>query len=106
MKQDDLVKAINNYIELDNNRYSAILINAHWVAWKTYFVKNVLFNEIKITLHQNNKHLFYISLNGINGINELHSRFNITKLQFGISKGNSKNKNFKQDSLAIVSTFT
>ncbi len=32
MKQDDLVKAINNYIELDNNRYSAILINAHWVA--------------------------------------------------------------------------
>ena len=47
MNQNDLIDAIKHYIKTPKCYYSAVLINAPWGAGKTYFVKKVLYDEVK-----------------------------------------------------------
>lgn len=104
MNQNDLIDAIKHYIKTPKCYYSAILINAPWGAGKTYFVKKVLYDEVKEELRNVNKHMVYISLNGINSVDLLCSRFNLAKLKLS-SKSKSDN-NIADDSLNVISAFS
>lgn len=104
MDQKDLIEAIKHYITTSKCYYSAILINAPWGAGKTYFVKKVLYDEVKEELRNVNKHMVYISLNGINSVDLLCSRFNLAKLKLS-SKSKSDN-NIADDSLNVISAFS
>ena len=104
MNQNDLIDAIKHYIKTPKCYYSAVLINAPWGAGKTYFVKKVLYDEVKEELRNVNKHMVYISLNGINSIDLLCSRFNLAKLKLS-SKPKSDN-NIADDSLNVMSAFS
>lgn len=104
MNQNDLIDAIKHYIKTPKCYYSAVLINAPWGAGKTYFVKKVLYDEVKEELRNVNKHMVYISLNGINSIDLLCSRFNLAKLKLS-SKSKSDN-NIADDSLNVISAFS
>ena len=104
MNQNDLIDAIKHYIKTPKCYYSAVLINAPWGAGKTYFVKKVLYDEVKEELRNVNKHMVYISLNGINSIDLLCSRFNLAKLKLA-SKPKSDN-NIADDSLNVISAFS
>ncbi|MFR6154960.1 MAG: hypothetical protein ACLUJI_09820 [Faecalibacillus faecis] len=104
MNQNDLIDAIKHYIKTPKCYYSAVLINAPWGAGKTYFVKNVLYTEVKKELQNANKYMIYISLNGINSVDLLCSRFNLAKLKLS-NKPKNKN-NIAYDSLNVISAFS
>lgn len=104
MNQNDLIDAIKHYIKTLKCYYSAILINAPWGAGKTYFVKNILYGEVKKELQNYNKHMVYISLNGINSVDQLCSRFNLAKLK--LSNKPKSNNNIADDSLNVISAFS
>ena len=104
MNQNDLIDAIKHYIKIPKCYYSAVLINAPWGAGKTYFVKNVLYTEVKKELQNANKYMIYISLNGINSVDLLCSRFNLAKLKLS-NKPKNKN-NIAYDSLNVISAFS
>ena len=104
MDQKDLIEAIKHYITTSKCYYSAILINAPWGAGKTYFVKSILYAEVKKELQNYNKHMVYISLNGINSVDQLCSRFNLAKLK--LSNKPKSNNNIADDSLNVISAFS
>lgn len=104
MDQKDLIEAIKHYITTSKCYYSAILINAPWGAGKTYFIKSILYAEVKKELQNYNKHMVYISLNGINSVDQLCSRFNLAKLK--LSNKPKSNNNIADDSLNVISAFS
>lgn len=66
MKLEYIIENIKAYIELETA--GAILLNGPWGAGKTFFIKNILVNEI------NPKEAIHISLNGVNNSNELQGK--------------------------------
>lgn len=69
MKIEDLKQTIQNYINTPDTDY-AIMINGVWGVGKTYFVyRNYLYNE------ESGNNYLYISLNGVQNLDEIKSRF-------------------------------
>ena len=71
---DDLVESILDYIRADYTDY-AIMINGVWGCGKTFFIKKYI-NESVVA---KNRKCIYISLYGLNSINDLNKQI---KLQY------------------------
>ncbi|PEP73929.1 hypothetical protein CN581_28980 [Bacillus toyonensis] len=63
------VESILNYVKRDETSY-AVLLNGRWGSGKTYFWENVLKEKIERT----GKKTIYVSLYGINSIDEINKR--------------------------------
>ena len=63
------VESILNYVKRDETSY-AVLLNGMWGSGKTYFWENVLKEKIEKT----GKKTIYVSLYGINSIDDINKR--------------------------------
>ncbi|MEZ4988270.1 MAG: hypothetical protein R2795_25120 [Saprospiraceae bacterium] len=60
-----MLDIIKSYIKSETDEYG-LLINGKWGHGKTYFIENILPNEIE------SLEIFYVSVNGMNSTSELH----------------------------------
>lgn len=68
------VDSVLDYIKRENTSY-AILLNGEWGSGKTYFWENVLKKEIK----KINEKIIYVSLYGVNSIEEINKKIFLGK---------------------------
>lgn len=76
---NDILEAVNAY--LDSKDELAFQINGEWGTGKTYFIQNKIISGIKDTNLESNNTCYkripvYVSLNGINSIEELETKIN------------------------------
>lgn len=91
---------------LDNQLYnSALLIDGKWGTGKTYFLKTTLIPKIK---EHGPKRPLYVSLNGINSIEEIKNQITvsfITEMARGDGDETSLRKKVNQDNIQKLGTF-
>lgn len=92
--QEIIIDYIKRYIGNTQGSNSAILIKGAWGCGKTYFVKNVLNIRMKDFLQEQDKRLYYISLNGISSNIEIVKRIQtvIINEKMGFYKHKSKSE--------------
>ncbi len=89
MKSEELQDAIITYLNAPETEY-AIMINGEWGSGKTYFWKNVISPELTNELTNLDKTSVYITLYGLNTVDEIEQRILANLLN--PSNSNSKNK--------------
>lgn len=93
-----MVNSIMDYFKLEKTNY-AILINGEWGTGKTYFWSNFLVPKIKKEIcDQGEKKVIYISLNGIEQINEIKEKIFVENMfeKSKFSKNLQENKLIKK----------
>lgn len=87
---NDLLAIIKGYLERNNTNY-AVLINGKWGSGKTYWVRNELNQEFSSEKKVKNLKLIYISLYGINTMDDLCKKI-VLQILLTLSNNNFINK--------------
>lgn len=87
-----LISQIKNFIDTCSSR-GALMLNGTWGSGKTYFVKNILKDELEKSGYLRKKKYIYISLYGKSSIHDVEANIGLNsfiKKTYGILKGISK----------------
>ena len=103
MSNESIKNAIDVYIQEEKSDY-AVMLNGPWGCGKTYFVKNELIDDLQDKFNRN---VIYISLFGINDIDELYNNIalqilNIKTLEYLDERNRLNNSWLKEKSKKVI----